>query len=146
MKRIHSNISEGTVREVLSGDGVDLVCQRLNMLSGEEKIIMEMHYENGSSFRQIAALLGVNEYSLSRRIRNITKRLLAGQYIRCLRNRRLINPADLRIAKDYYIGGRTLKQIADKRGSSFYEIRRTIERIEAILEAAEKAEERIKYR
>ena len=142
MKRIHSNISEGRLVGELRRDGVDLVRQRIGLLSGKDKILMSMYYIDGCSFRQIAGLLDVNECNVSRRIRKITTRLLAGQYIRCLRNRQFFSSADLQIAKDYYVGGQTLRQIAAEGGCSFYEVRRAIERIEAILGAVEKTEGR----
>jgi transposase-like protein len=103
---------------------------------------MSMYYIDGCSFRQIAGLLDVNERNVSRWIRKITTRLLAGQYIRCLRNRRFFSSADLQIAKDYYIGGQTLRQIAAEGNCSYYEVRRAIERIGAILEAVETVEGR----
>jgi predicted DNA-binding protein YlxM (UPF0122 family) len=144
VKRILSNISEDRLVGKLRRDGVDLVRQRIGLLDGKDKILMSMYYIDGCSFRQIAGLLDVNERNVSRWIRKITTRLLAGQYIRCLRNRRFFSSADLQIAKDYYIGGQTLRQIAAEGNCSYYEVRRAIERIGAILEAVEKAEERIK--
>jgi hypothetical protein len=142
MKRIHSNISEGQAVGELRQGGLDLVRQRMGLLDGEDKILMSMYYIDGCNFRRIAMLLGVNECSVSRRIRKITTRLLAGQYIRCLRNQQFFNSADLQIAKDYYVGGRTIRQIAAERVCSLYEVRRAIERIEAILGVVEKADDR----
>jgi predicted DNA-binding protein YlxM (UPF0122 family) len=144
MKRIHSNISEGQILGELRQGGFDLVRQRIGLLDGKDKILMSMYYLDGCSFRRIARLLGVNECSVARRIRKITTRLLAGQYIRCLRNRQFFSSADLRIAKDYYVGGWTFRQIAAERVCSLYEVRRAIERIEAILGAVEKADDRLK--
>ena len=146
MKQIYSNISKGQAREELRQEGVDLVRQRICLLNGKDRILMSMYYLDGCSFRQIAGLLDINECNVSRRIRKITKRLLAGQYIRCLRNRQLFSSADLRIAKDYYVGGQTIRHIAEERACSYYETRRAIYRIEAILEAVEKAESRRKER
>jgi len=144
MKRIHSNISEGQAVGELRQGGFDLVRQRIGLLDGKDKILMSMYYIDGCNFRRIAMLLGVNECSVARRIRKITTRLLAGQYIRCLRNQQFFNSADLQIAKDYYVGGWTIRQIAAERVCSLYEVRRTIERIEAILGVVEKADDRIK--
>jgi hypothetical protein len=144
MKRTHSNISESQAVGKLRQGGFDLVRQRIGLLDGKDKILMSMYYLDGCNFRRIARLLGVNECNVSRRIRKITTRLLAGQYIRCLRNRRFFSSADLWIAKDYYVGGWTIRQIAAERVCSLYEVRRAIERIETILGAVEKADDRIK--
>jgi predicted DNA-binding protein YlxM (UPF0122 family) len=138
MRRIPANISEEQDQRGFDRDSVDLVRQRLGLLSGKDKILMSMYYVDGCSFSRIAGLLEVNQCSLSRRIRKVTKMLLSGQYIRCLRNRRFFGSSELRIAKDYYVDGKAIGQIAAQRNSSYYEIGRTIERIEAILELLEK--------
>ncbi len=142
MKRTNSSISENQAVGALRQGGFDLVRQRIGLLDVKDKILMSMYYLDGCNFRRIARLLGVNECSVARRIRKITTRLLAGQYIRCLWNRQFFRSADLQIAKDYYVGGWAFRQIAAERVCSLYEVRRTIERIEAILGAVEEAEGR----
>jgi DNA-directed RNA polymerase specialized sigma24 family protein len=144
MRKITIDISSEQNRRGLSGDSVDLVRQRLGLLSGKDKIMMSMYYVDGCSIRRIAGLLEMNEGSLSRRIRKISGRLLSGRYMRCLRNRRFFANSELRTAQDYYVNGQTIGQIAARMGCSYYEVRRVIERIEAILELLEKTDPRPK--
>ena len=134
MDKLPANISEEKDRRGLDVDTVELVRQRLGFLKDKDRILLSMYYVDGCSFRRMAGLLRVNECNLSRRIRRLTRRLLSGQYVICLRNRRLFGPAELRIAKDYYVNGKTVGQIAANSGSSSYEVRKKIERIEAVLE------------
>ncbi len=116
---------------------IELIRKRIQILSGVDKGLMSLYYIDGCSFKRIAALLEINPTNVSRRIRNITSRILAGQYIRCLRNKKYFSSQQLQVAREYYVRRRTLRQIAAKSGISFYEIRKIITRIEAILDAAE---------
>ena len=123
---------------LMEREGVELVRRRIRILRGIDKGLMSLYYIDGCSYGKIAAILGINESNVSRRIRKITSRLISGQYIRCLQNKRFFSPQELQIAREYYISRRTMRQIAEKSGSSFYEVRKSINRIEAILDAAEK--------
>jgi len=118
-------------------DNIELLQHRIGFLSGQDKTLMSLYYVDGCSCSRIASLVGINECNVARRIRRITSRLLAGQYIRCLRNKKYFSLAELLIARDYYVRRKTIRQIAQQSGCSFYEIRKTIQRIEAVLEAAE---------
>lgn len=146
MQKIITVISEFQDKRRMNRDGVELVRQRIRILSGTDKVMMSMYYIDGCSYSRIAALMGINQSNVARRIRRITSRLLTGQYIRCLQNKRYFGTTELQIAKDYYVCRRTMRQIAQQRGSSFYEVRKAIARIEAILEAAEIGRQRTEDR
>jgi len=134
MKQFHENISE----EFLSVKGkyrdrADLLRSRLDMLSGEDKLLMTMYWENGNSLRQIGRLAGISRISLARRINKLTERLMEGQYITCLRNRNRFTKREMAIAKDYFMLGMSMKKIADKRNWSYYQVRQTLEKIQQLL-------------
>ena len=111
---------------------------RLNLLSGTDKLLMTMYIEHGNSIRQIARIRGVSETSIARRIRAITKRLTDGPYIDCLRKRDKLTSRQLAIAKDYYLMGLSMRQIAAKRRRSYYRVRDTINEIQSIVNAPER--------
>lgn len=130
MKRIHSNTAESTsVANSTYRDRIDLLRSRIGMLVGKDKLLLTMHLENGNSFRQIAQLVGVNEASIARRIHKITKRLIDGEYITCLRNRDKFSEEELVIAKDYFLLGLSIRKIAIKRDATYYRVRKIISQI-----------------
>jgi len=134
MKKIHVNISQTTLEaEKRRRDELDLLRSRLHLLNGKEKVLMTMYLENGSSFRQIARLTGVSDTSIARRINRLTKRLMDGQYIVCLRNRDKFTRNQMTIAKDYFMAGLSMKEIAVKRRRSRYHVRKIIIKIKSIL-------------
>jgi len=134
MKNIHTNISQKTLEDKNRyRDEIDLLRGRLNLLDGKDKVLMTMYLENGNSFRQIARLIGISDTSIARRINGLTKRLLNSQYIICLRNRDKFNREQMTIAKDYFLTGMSMREIAIKRHWSFYHVRETLKKIQTIL-------------
>ncbi len=134
MKKIHANISEAA-KEAKRGyrDRIDLLRSRVNLLTGKDKLLMTMYLENGNSFRQMARLAGVNEANVARRIHRVTKRLIDGEYITCLRNRDKFTQTEMSIAKDYFLGGLSMRKIAIKRHHSYYQIRQTLKKIQDLI-------------
>lgn len=134
MKRIHANISEETqeVKDRRRGR-IDLLHSRLNLLSGKDKVLMTMYVENGNSFRQIARLLDVSETSVARKIHRITRRLIDGEYITCLRSRDKLARGQMAIAKDYFLMGLSIKKIAEKKHWSIYRVRQAIMKIKSLI-------------
>ncbi len=134
MKKIHTNISQKTlgVKNQYRYE-IDLLRGRLNLLNGKDKVLMTMYLENGNSFRQIARLTGISDTSIARRINRLTKRLLDSKYIICLRNRDKFTGEPMTIAKDYFLTGMSMREIAIKRRWSWYHVRETIIKIKSIL-------------
>jgi len=135
MKRIHSNTPESAAAiKKAERDKIELLRRRIPLLDGKDKVLMTMHLENGNSFRQISRLTGVNQASIARRIHKITKRLIEGEYITCLRNRDKFTKKELEVAKDYFLSGMSIKKIAMKRGWTYYRVRKVTGRIKAVVE------------
>lgn len=136
MKTIHKNISEvGADAGSDHRERVDLLRSRVELLTGKDRVLMTMYVENGNSFRQMARLTGVTEETIARRIRRVTKRLMNGEYVKCLRNRDKLGWGEMEIAKDYFLTGLSMKKIARKRSSTYYGIRQVLKRIEAIIKS-----------
>ena len=139
MKRIHENITEQAINiKSLHRDGIELLRSRLNLLSGTDKLLMTMYIEHGNSIRQIARIRGASETRIARRIRAISKRLLDGPYIDCLRCRDRLTSLQLAIAKDYYLMGLSMRRIAAKRRWSYYRVRDTLVEIKTIVAATQR--------
>ncbi len=134
MKGVPANILEGTSKDENEyRDRIDLLRSRVNLLTGKDKLLMTMYLENSNSFRQMARLAGVNETSIARRIHKVTKRLIDGEYITCLRNRDKFSKTEMAIAKDYFLLGLSMKKIAGKRHWSYYRVRKTLKKIQRLV-------------
>ncbi len=140
MEKIHANISGEEVesRNVFR-DRIDLLRSRAELLTGKDKVLMTMYLKNGTSFRQMARLMGVNEVSIARRIYKITQRLIDGEYITCLRSRDKFTPREMRVSKDYFLEGLSIKKIAKKQGLTYYRIRQTLKKIERLIRIINRA-------
>ncbi len=134
MEKIHKNISQRTSKAKNKyRDRIDLLRGRANMLTGKDKLLMTMYLKNGNSFRQIARLAGVSEAAIGRRIRKITKRLLNGEYITCLRSRDEFTKTEMDIAKDYFLLGLSIRKIVAERHCSYYLVRETLKKIQQLV-------------
>ncbi|MEJ2647071.1 MAG: hypothetical protein P8016_01525 [Sedimentisphaerales bacterium] len=97
---------------------------RLFLLCGKNRIIMSMYLENGISYRQIALLLGVSPSSILRRIKKVSQTM--GIYILCLKNQQHFTRTEMSIARDYFLRGLSIRQIARKKNASYYHIREKV--------------------
>lgn len=118
-----ASIAKGTYR-----DRIDLLRSRVSLLSGKDRLVMTMYLENGNTFRQMARLAGVNEASIARRIYKVTKRLIDGEYIMCLKNRDKFTKTEMGVAKDYFLAGLTQRKIAAKYNCSVYRVREILKK------------------
>lgn len=134
MKKTHLNISEKAlqVKEKCRGR-LDLLRSRVNLLTGQDKLLMTMYLEKGISFRQIARLAGINEAIVSRRIHKLTERLIDGQYITCLRNRNKFTKTEMAVAKDYFLTGLSIKKVATKQKWTYYRVHKILKRIQQLV-------------
>lgn len=134
MQQLHANISSNGLRAKSNyRERVELLRNRVELLTGKDKLIMTMYLSNGNTYRQLAQLIGINEANIARRIHKLTERLIDGEYIKCLRNRNKFTKAQMDIARDYFLTGLSFKTIADKRRYSYYHIRQTVLKIQQII-------------
>jgi len=132
--RIHKNISQKSLQaknEVR--DRIDLLRSRVALLTGKDRLLMTMYLDNANTFRQMARLAGVNEANIARKIHNIIKRLIDGEYITCLRNREIFSNAEMALAKQYFLLGWSIKKIANKQGFSYYRARKSLKKIQRLV-------------
>lgn len=115
-------------------DRAELLRNRVDFLTGHDRVLMRMYLDNGVSFSQMARLAGVNEATISRRIYKLTVRLLNGDYICCLRNRGKLSKLELGIARDLLVNGFSQRKISAKRKVSIYRVRVSVSKIRASIE------------
>jgi predicted DNA-binding protein YlxM (UPF0122 family) len=114
-------------------DRIDLLRCRVGLLTGKDRALMQMYLDNSGTFRQMARLAGVNEANVARRIHKLARRLLDGQYITCLHNRDKFTEEQIEIARDYFVLGLPMSEIADRHGVTYYTVRQTMKRIQRIV-------------
>ena len=138
MKQIHAKISQETLMARGEQRGrIELLRSRLDLLTGTDKVLMTMYIENGNSFRQIARLTRINESNISRRVLRLTRRLIDGHYIACLRSRDKLTTEQMKIARDYFLKGLSINKIARRRRRSYYRIRKSLKNIRQVISEIE---------
>jgi len=116
--------------------------RRAKLLEGTDKVLMTMYLERGSSFREIARVAGLNETTIARRIHKIIQRLLDDRYFLCMRNRERFDCLELAIAKDCFLLGLPVSEIARQRKLSYYQIRKTVDKISWITKTIQDTDRR----
>lgn len=127
MNNLNSNISKQALEtKDIHRSRLELLEGRLGLLRGKDKVLMTMYIVNGNSFRQIARLRGVSETSVARKIRRMVRRLTEGEFLLCVRNRDKLSRRQMAIARDYFLTGLSMNQIAKKRNMSLYTVRKAL--------------------
>ncbi len=108
---------------------IDMLSRRARLLHGRDRLLMTLYLERGSSFREIARLAGLNETTIARRVRKLTQQLLDDRYFLCMRHRDRFTCLELSIAKDYLLLDLPMTKIAEQRDLSYYQIRKTVNKI-----------------
>ena len=108
---------------------LNTIRNRFYLLDRRDRMIMSMYFDKGLSFRQIALLLNTTTSRISRRIRKIIFELTKGKFIFCLKKREIFTRSEMEIAKDYFVSGLSIKQIAEKKNTSFYHIRELLKEL-----------------
>ena len=80
----------------------------------------------------MARLAGVNEANVARRIYKLIRRLLDGQYITCLRNRDKFTQEQIEMARDYFVDGLPMSEIANRHDTTYYTVRQTMKLIQRL--------------
>ena len=111
----------------------ELLRSRLFLLTGKDRVLMTLFLEDGHNFSQLSQLTGHSESTIARKIHTLTERLLNCEYITCIQNRSRFTKEELSIAKHYFLLGFSMKKISFKTQRSYYRIRKTIKKINRIL-------------
>jgi len=134
MESIHENVTKVEVKaRKRCRDRIDMLKSRVELLTGKDRLLMTMYLRNGNTFYQMARLTGVNEANVARRIHRVTKRLMDGEYITCLRNRDKFTEAEMVVAKDYFLRGISIRKIAYRRKLSYYRVRESLKKIQSLI-------------
>jgi predicted DNA-binding protein YlxM (UPF0122 family) len=138
--RTFQKINRGSEEEAQAKDRIELLRSRAGLLKGKDRAMMKVYLDNAGTFRQMARLAGVNESNIARRIHKLVRRLLDGQYITCLRNRDEFTQEQIEIARDYFVDGLPMSEIAFRREITYYSVRQTMRKIQRLTNVSDIAE------
>ena len=113
-------------RSLTRRDIKEMLRRRGHLLTGEDRALIEMHLESGETIRRMAALADVTPSCIARRLAVITERLADPTYALCMARRREFTPLELRIARDYFVRGHSIRRICQQRSVSRHRVRATI--------------------
>ncbi len=138
MKAVYVNTGMSTFESRIEcRNKLDLLRSRVCLLRGRDRLWMTMYLENGIPIYQMARMCGKNPSTVQRRICKVTKRLLEGTYIKCLRIRDRFSKREMVIAREHFLYGLSYKKIARRHCTSRYNVDKTIRGILGVLEGNE---------
>jgi predicted DNA-binding protein YlxM (UPF0122 family) len=130
--RTFQKINRGNKSQDDFKDRIELLRSRAGLLTGKDRALMKIYLENSGTFRQMARLASVNEANIARRIHKLVRRLLDGQYITCLRNRDKFTQEQIEMARDYFVDGLPMSEIANRHDTTYYTVRQTMKLIQRL--------------
>jgi predicted DNA-binding protein YlxM (UPF0122 family) len=130
--RAYQEINQGNGAKTEASGGIDLLRCRVGLLTGKDRAMMEMYLDGSRTLSQMARLAGVNEANIARHIYKIVRRLLDGQYITCLRNRDKFTREQIEMARDYFVDGLPMIEIADRHEITYYAVKKTMHKIQRL--------------
>lgn len=111
---------------------IEKLRHRSEWLNSKDKAMMQMIFEKGSTFDQIARLTGQSPSTVNRRFHGLLQKLTAKEFTALLRGRHKVDSTDIRIVRDYYIQGLPQQAIARKLSISLYRIRKILRLVRSI--------------
>jgi transposase-like protein len=110
--------------------------RRSEWLSADDKTLLQMVFEKGSTLAAIARLTGQSPSTVGRRFHRLLRQLIARELVTLLGGRCEAHPADIHLIRDYFLQGQTQKAIARKHNVSLYRVRAVLEAVRSIAYAA----------
>lgn len=111
---------------------IERLRHRSEWLNSKDKALIQMIYEKGSTFDQIARLTGQNPSTISRRFHRLIQKLIAHELTALLGCRHEVDGTDICIARDYFIQGLSQHAVACKLNVSLYRVRHILSLVRSI--------------
>jgi len=110
-------------RRIVRREGLERLRGKLELLDREDRLLLKMHLEAGSSFEEIAGVAGTDRSTACRRIHRMIRRLGDETYTRCARDRTLFGAAELAVVRDRFVRGLSLARIGRDHHLCYYRVR-----------------------
>lgn len=139
MQRVHHNIaSQKRDKTRVWREQLELLQDRSHLLCPEDRLLVKLYVQTGDSIRQIAHLLGQNRATVARRIGKIVRRLADQQYLSCVQNRDRLTHRQLKLARDYFLRGLSLRELTSKHNMTYHQVRTHIQVLKKINNRAQR--------
>lgn len=115
---------------------IERICRRSDWLNSRDKALVQMIFEQGGTFDQVARLTGQNPSTVSRRCRRVLRKLIAKELTALLRRHSGLTGTVIRIVQEYYLYGRTQRSIARSLNVSHYRVRQVLDAVRTVAYAA----------
>jgi hypothetical protein len=116
-------------RRLTRREELDRLRQRLALLVPADRVLLDLHINQGASFRQLAAVSGLSARTVGRQIHQLIQHLVAGPYVIFMRHRAAFTGMELAAAYDYYLLGLSVRRIGIKRGLTYYRAQQVVVRL-----------------
>ena len=116
-------------------DLADQIVLRAEHLPAEERALVRSIYADGRTIDDVAALLQADPRQVRRRVRRLVRRVLSDRYIFVVRHRDSWPCMRRRLATACIIHGHSLKHAAVEVGTSFYNTRKHLDAVHALLDS-----------
>ncbi|MCU0918490.1 MAG: hypothetical protein MUC88_28615 [Planctomycetes bacterium] len=120
-------------------DTMEWLRERADLLCGADRALVRMYLEAGSTFYQLAQLVGRNRSSVCRRIHRLIRRLSDETYRVCQRCPHLFDGRELAVVRDHFVRGVSLRRISRDHQLGYYRVRRIVEKARRLARATKTA-------
>jgi DNA-directed RNA polymerase specialized sigma subunit len=111
----------------------DTIRKLAENLPEPDRTLVQMYLDHENSFRQMAQLLGVSEATVARRVKKIISRIGDRDIEGVLAKSTTLSRRQKKIARDYFLNGLNVKKIAHKYEMTYYNTRRIINLLRALV-------------
>ena len=138
MKRLPKDVQDGADCRAGAMREMELLRLRVDLLDGQERLLVDMYLNQNASYYRLAALTGMGEKYVARRVQSLLRCLQSEEYLSIVRHQRLFEPRTLEVAYDYFLLGMSVRAISRKRNMSRYRVSKKIRRLQNWLEGRQK--------
>ena len=106
--------------------GAEILLNRAELLEPEDQALLRLAFDRGASLGEVAAVMGANRGTVSRRIKRLLARLQQPGFLQLYREDAQLAPLTRRVAQAYYIRGLPQRAVAQRLGLSLHQIRQQL--------------------
>lgn len=109
-----TQIGSGSRQPWLTPQKAQLIQMRLPLLEKNDRYLVELYVHKGLSFHELSQLSGLDERTVARQVKRLSKRLLSDNYITIYRHQSNFTSTELTIAYDRFLLGLGYRLIAKR--------------------------------
>ena len=113
----------------------DLLQARVELLSLEDRALVEAVLLRGQSTRSLSRLMGMTTRGVRDKVNRLTRRMASSQFIDAARSLPHLSPGDAELAKLRFCQGYRLRGLCEHLGLSEHGVRRRLDRVAAEIQA-----------